>query len=288
MRLVLHVVGALFFVLASGCHQKKAGDLPANLSAASANPEAASSYARGFNQLSSLCADRIRTYFAAVPRDTKSFAARLALAPSTAADDKIVDEAARQFAGARGKMQPPLPLLSDKLVAEAKQVLVAYRAASGPQDSAEAKAAHARFVAAADAYRAVAFQLEDALFAAEDQATIDELPKYAATRRWGYWFRVVEIQAKKSLRAGKRGDVDAQAEVFQTAYSEMVKFVESEPEAPPQARTWLRSADVFFDAVAAVKEGNTPAAQEQLLQSYNQLVAAENTLRTLESQGKLQ
>jgi|GEM_PF-2957839 len=285
MRFVLCVVGA--FSLWAGCHQKKPADLPANLSAASASPDAANGYARGFNQLSSLCADRIRTYFAAIPRDAAEVGARPVLAPSTAADDKTIDEAAKQFADARAKMQPPLPLLSDKLVAEARKVLVAYRASASAQTAAEVKAAHQRFIAVADGYRAAAFQLEDTLFAAEDQTTIDELPKYAASRRWGYWFRVVEIQAKKSLRAAKRGDSDGQAEVFQTAYNEMVKFVESEPDAPKEARTWLRSADVFFDAVNGVKEGNTAPAQEQLLQAYNQLVAAENTLRTLEAQGTL-
>lgn len=287
--------------LASDAVKGQSGD-PAKSSAAI---ETMSHYAKGFNALIDRPQGMIKTYYRefgeAGPEGDKKhhLSSDHTFAESKITEAKTAFAAAAKSAPDSLKHLEPLATAAtadmDKISATYKAMYSYYQAEDFKDDKgAKAKQLHGEFVKVADSFRQNIAKFEAALTEIESKQADEELKEYADKATISHQFRFFNRQANKLINAKPDGYLAAYPAV-ETAYNELTAFQKTKPDAQPVFKTYVDSAERFFnDAKRLKREMEAKAKDEDLDQirdsmtsSYNTLVSLSNSLRDLEANNLL-
>lgn len=295
----------LFFVLALsivGCSKDKSttGE-PAQ--------EAMGMYAKGFNEALEVHQDLL-DYFDTVPEEGPTKGKKYNIFPRHNMSKSSLKEIKDAFDHAKGAAPSTLaklaPLSDDvftKLTAlhtTFGQVHSYYDAEDYKDDDyAKGHELHKTITADAKATSDAIGALGDALSGIEDEQAVSELKKYEGSKKYSYWFRHFNVEAKKAVKAVEAGDAAALATTLaavQESHKSLAEFAAGAGESNVSGafNAYVDSAERFVNSlkklnreVAGEDKSKVGQLSDQVISAYNGIISISNSLYELEGQGLL-
>jgi len=321
MRLGLAIAASALFVLgATGCEQaKKMVEQVAKQaetavdSATDTYKEAMGLYAKGYNEIIGNVPDLIDSYGREIPFESEPGEGmdRVMLIGGVGVD-MALKTAQDSFAQAKSTAPDKLKHFAapaDELLTAARglasvysEVQKYYQAEDYKDDKyAKGKELHTKFKSAADAYYKAVRTLEADLTAAEDVMMAEELAKHSDKATYGYQWRAVHAQAKKTLNAIERDgatqdEIAKAVDAFTATCGELKTFADGKADLHPSFKAFVDTADRYLACLKRMRRAGEelPPKKEVMSQelsnasdAYNNIVGLVNALSQVEQAGQL-